>query len=213
MKFYFAGIISVRSTHLWEKGRIQKHVDPADPDGSPTLVPGPDSSGYGIVTCYLLLTNIYRTKLDTVSYSWTNTFAKYVQYKMHQNTRIYWTLVPNQIYPWCTPVQKVRIYLVTLIFSFGKIENFVYLVLWRWHKKLTIQIRLSWDADPYVSWHGSIFLCWSGSDSAMESLHLDPALKLCHVNNQQILSPHNSKTFNHFKLFSKVRSRFLDPTK
>ncbi len=51
IEFYFAGIISVRSTHLWEKGRIRsririrtadywirearKQADPADPDPIP----------------------------------------------------------------------------------------------------------------------------------------------------------------------------------
>ncbi len=45
LKFNFAGIVSVRSTHLWEKGRIRirireakTHADPADSEsGSPPL--------------------------------------------------------------------------------------------------------------------------------------------------------------------------------
>ncbi len=70
------GIDAVRSSTEHTQGHLHS-----------TRVPGPDTSGYGIVTFFKLRTY---TKLDTIPYSRTNTYANYVQYKMLQNTGLYW---------------------------------------------------------------------------------------------------------------------------
>ncbi len=89
---------------LYRRGGFVRWAHPGSP-ALKTRILGPDSSGNVIVT-FFPDTDIYEAGYGF----WTKICHLCPVQNAPEYRNRYWTLVPNQIYPWCTPVQKVRSY-------------------------------------------------------------------------------------------------------